>query len=795
MSSAPAFHKAIGAASVYSMITNEEEEEDPENIPISYNSVFTPLGDLHNTRAVITTSIALDLEGALNFCQLFRYAWPRIVTQRTKDLMGASYVPRDQTQFIQPSNRHREAGFRSSEDFSKVYKANVNPRAMVNPIKRMFEFILEADIANQTDLAILAATSMARFNRSCNEWPLLKDDKLPDYREALRNDPLANERDRQTTQLTRRKRVAVGTVITAGALVTAAGTGIYFWIKNMIQSAQLAEHARQIGTLNQNSEIAQRTIRSIDSQLGFGHAADQAMAAIQNIHNAAERFESNIQQFETAFSNAKSGQLTLGAVTTRDLKTIYDFALITAQRNSLYLPITSGTDLLNLPTSAKTIRHVHVIEFVIPVADKMQHIYSLTPTPIVVQDTTSNEALLIDVIAENNIIAASTTKDGITEHNPETAPLSKNFLAACIVIDKGHVCYNRLGLSHNPHTCIEARFTRSRTNTARLCTFKLRKASWAAAISPDNTVHITTARDMNTTVTCESRNDKNTTTVTFARGTKGHRLPAGCTIHNNLFSIAGLPYELGPLTIKKSVTFNINQDILQGQSVRTVQKATKAFIDHGQKPPEIIKDLLSQFDKLPSLPVDTAFNSMWNIILLLALIFTIAGTVLYCHIRHVRGSTRRHKRYSRRAYTDLASMVTGNPVQEEAFAARTRQEEEVRGARRRLGLKTMRRATGAAVRLLRSRERSNGSLPSPATRARREMLAAAPRPAPRPNLQPRPNANGTMSYRELMREQATNEYLELRQARQQQQHPQQQPADEYDMPNHGAETRRATPDN
>ena len=90
MSSNPGLHNFLGKHSVYDILGAKPKPDDPDHIPMNYNSVFTNLGNLHNTRAVITAKIHLDLQSALNFCQLFRFAWPKSLPARTAALMSAS---------------------------------------------------------------------------------------------------------------------------------------------------------------------------------------------------------------------------------------------------------------------------------------------------------------------------------------------------------------------------------------------------------------------------------------------------------------------------------------------------------------------------------------------------------------------------------------------------------------------------------------------------------------------------------------------------------------------------------
>ena len=744
MSSNPGLHNFLGKHSVYDILGAKPKPDDPDHIPMNYNSVFTNLGNLHNTRAVITAKIHLDLQSALNFCQLFRFAWPKSLPARTAALMSGSPLPADLSQ-QQSTHRFWPAGHRSSKPFMTVYNVKQQPQTLVNPLQTVLNFITAADNSNQTDLAMLAATALYRFNSTCNNWPLLKNDRLTHIKDAMRRDPLATERDRP---LRRRKRNPVA--VAGGAAVGAAATGLYFWIKSMSQSAQLAEHASAINTLSKNADLAQAVFTAVEKHLSLNSDHARSITAVQNIHNAAERIEHNVEQYETAFSNAVSGQLTLGAITTKDLNTIYVQALKTAYSNGYYLPITSATDLLNLPTTAETVGHTHIIQFVIPIADKMISIYSLTPTPIVAHDNTADNAILINIEAQNSMLGSTSDSDG----NTLTAPINRDFLAACIVIDNGHVCYNRLGLSKTPHTCIEALFTKSRTATTAQCTFKTNPNTWAAAVAPDNTVYVATTQPMNATVTCESTTSSNSTLVKFNPGSKAYKLPTGCSIRNDLFTVAGLPFKIKTISIQKFMAFNIHLDILEGQSIQTLLKATQTFIEHGQKPPEIIKDLLNQFEKLPTVPVDTALKSTWNIFFMLILIIIIAGGVLYVYVRHIRGSTRRHKHYSRQAYTDLASMITGREVQEQAFIPKKQKTER----RSKPKLTDITRATGVAINRAIGRHQGH-HVASPATRARRAMLAAQRPPRPQPPLRP------AQSYHDLLRQQQPNEYMELRELR------------------------------
>ena len=266
---------------------------------------------------------------------------------------------------------------------------------------------------------------------------------------------------------------------------------------------------------------------------------------------------------------------------------------------------------------------------------------------------------------------------------------------------------------------------------------------------------------MNTTVTCASRTSTNTSTAQFKKGTRYFKMPPGCSIHNDLFTMAGLPFDLASSSIHKATVFNIHQDILQGQSIHTLIKATEKFKEHGQKPPEVIKDLLAQYKNLPTLPVETAFRSTWNIFFMVIIAIIVAGALLFCYIRHVRGSTRRHKKYSRRAYGDIATMVMGEPVREEAFIP-------PRGTQVRWKVPAFRditRAAGSAVNRVLNRHQDFAQ-PSPATRARRAFLAMRrPEPPPRPPTAEPPRIK---SYKELLRQDATNEYLDLRQTRQNQ---------------------------
>ena len=755
-------HEILGAKSAFDILGSKPDHKtQTEQIPLSYEAVFTPMGKLHNSRAVISTKIYLDLFGAVNFCQLFRYAWPRKIPARVQEMMEGQHEPVSPRQEFQPL--YEPGKDPSAAKFFKTRTSNEPKDALEKPISLIIDFIFYADRHNLTDLGMLAAGALYRFNRTCNNWPILADRKLNFIRTSMQKDPLAADRDRPTRntfdaielkptqnhQASRVKRIppaiAAGGGFVAGSLLT----GLYFWIKEMVASATLAEHAEAINTLNHNSNLAKRAIRAVNQKLELRDNIDRSMAAVQNIHNAADVFEQNIEMFEYAYSNAVTGQLTLGAITTTDLNNVYKFALDTAYENGYYLPITSASDLLNLPTTAKTVFHTQVIEFAIPVADYMLDMFRLTPTPIVAEDGTA-DPILINIEAKSDIIAAT---DGKSDHQG-TAPITPDFLQSCISVSTGHVCYYRLGLNKDPHTCIEALFSRSRAATAEMCTFKRNPNTWAVALAPDNVVHIATTKEMNATVQCTSRRGDNNTEVTFKKGSAIHKLPSGCTVTNDQFSVAGLPFQLGTVSIQKSVTLNMHTDILKGSSINTLNVATATFKEHGQKPPEIIEDLLDQFKHLPMLPVDTAFRSTWNTFFICILILIIGGICLYCYIKHVRGSTRRHKHYSRQAYTDLATMINGEEVHEEAFIPK-------KPPRKRIPRFTdVTRATGRTVNRILGRHQDYAQ-PSPATRARRAMLAARrPQPPPRPDAPP-----VIKSYNELLRAEKTNEYMELREAR------------------------------
>ena len=711
--------------------------------PALFDAHFTKLAPLYNTKAIIRADIILDFASARSFCSDILQGLPSfihpVVAAYLSKIRTLPSAPLEHAMTIDPSSNLGQ----------KLGRARKGSGPFRTPINKLLDFIYACHIREHYTMATLSTAALAKLNSTCRAWHMLDDSIVPNPspHSAVSFDPLRDTRQANILQFhdpnnpssdnigdnKNRPKRGLLTGIALGATLSAAAAGGIWYASSGQHSDMLETHAKAINTLNDNTEAVVSALHAMNQRFIYERNYTRALATVHLLAAAADDLADTITDYSRAFAAAKSGKLTLGAINSNDLQSIFVQALQTAYSNKLFLPTAYPMDLLNMPAAAHSSGYTYTISISIPAADQQLSLFELTPTSILAEDA-STDPMLIDIIPDSKYVATS-------NDSSLTAPVEDHFLDSCLRFRSSISCFTRLGLSQTPHSCIEHIFLRKRHETGILCDFQKHKGNWSAALAPDNVLHLATTTPISANITCSDANSTSSSAVAIHKGNNAVPLPPGCALISPNFTLPGLPYTLAVISITKQINFVLNTDILLGHSLQQLDQATNSFIQHGQEPPKSIKQALKQYQFLPSLPIDDAIGSTWTAILVLCLAMIIVIACLSCYIKHIRASSGRTKAFSKQAFTDIATLILG---EEPGKAQYPRKRPRPAHKRRRLATRFApfpRRASKSGPRP------SAASFPdpitpvgSPATVARNRLFASRNVFSPRPSRATRSHA-------------------------------------------------------
>ena len=701
--------------------------------PALFDAHFTKLAPIYNTKAIIRADFVLDFSTARKFCSDILQGLPTfyhpVVTAYLDRLAHTPSAPLEPALTINPSsNLGRKLG-----------RARKGTGKFRTPISRLLDFVYACHIREFYTMATLTTTALASINSTCRAWHMLDDSIVPNpsphYSTAY--DPLRDDRQANVLQFhdpkthftnnalpttgdhdKRRGKRGVVTGIALGATIAAAAAGGIWYASAGSHSDQLETHAKAINTLNTNTEAVISALEALDQRFIFEQNYTRALASVQLLSRAADTLTATIESYSATFAAAKTGKLTLGAITSADLQSVFIRALETAYSSKLFLPTAFPMDLLNMPATAHSSGYTYTLSISIPAADKELNLFEFTPTSILAEDDSASP-MLIDVITEHNYVATN-------NDTTATSPVPDDFLSSCLRFRSSIACFTRLGLSETPHSCIENIFLRRRHETGKTCDFQRHKKNWSATLSPDNVMHIASTEEIKANITCSDANStiSSVSPTTIHKGNSATPLPPGCSLISTNFTLPGLPYALAIISIVKQINFVLNTDILLGHSLLQFDQATSAFSQHGQEPPKSIKQALEQYKHLPSLPIDDAIGSTWTAILILFGLLVLVIFLLSLYIRHLRGSTGRTKAFSKQAFTDIASFVLGEQPGTTQYPRKLKKKQKAKIFTKRYNTIKQRKFASASHSSPEDNVSAPSPMPSPATHARNRLLAS-----------------------------------------------------------------------
>ncbi len=424
-------------------------------------------------------------------------------------------------------------------------------------------------------------------------------------------------------------------------LTTIIGVGA--WLAGAFSSGSaLAEHTHQLNGLNENQQIIKRAIDQLDN---IQKDADQVNRIIDALTLTEFQIQSYIQILDAAIDQidaASRNQLIMKLIQYDDLSKILSRAQHIAQRNNLLCPFLDPADLVKIPA---TLNHnsttaEYTISFLIPLSTESVDVIGITDVPIVADDNTDHPKL-INIVTDDKVVAIS--GDGKT-----TAPLSHHFLSSCITVTELLICPNRIPLSASIHTCAQALARRDSRAASLLCTFELADHPVHASPHLDSGVTITSAIPTTATFNCLEHNSfaPLISKVNISVGSTEFTIPPGCTVFTPFSATPGRPILIETITIYKSLTWDLNGDILDGHSMKDIAHATELLAKHGKPVPTNVKDILHRAKELPMLTIDEATSSTWIIISLVLLICLICFCCLCTGLGRTHNSLQRTKAFN-----------------------------------------------------------------------------------------------------------------------------------------------------
>ncbi len=449
----------------------------------------------------------------------------------------------------------------------------------------------------------------------------------------------------RSNSLRRHKRGAplIVLAVAGGIALLTTIIGIGAWLGGAFSSGStLAEHTHQLNGLNDNQRIIKSAISQLnDIQQDAAHVSriiDALTLTEFQIQSYIQTLDAAIDQIDAASRNI----LLMKLVQYDDLARILLRAQSIAKRNKLLCPFSDPADLVKIPAvlSHNSTTAEYRISFLIPLSTESVDVIGITDAPIVADDNTDTPKL-INIVTNDKVVAIS--GDGMT-----TAPLNQQFLSSCITVNELLICPNRIPLSPTIHTCAQALARRDSRAASSLCSFELAPHPVHASPHLDSGVTITSAIETTATFNCINHDSftPKISSYNISVGSSEFTIPPGCTVFTPFSATPGRPVLIETITIYKSLTWDLNNDILDGHSMQDIAHATALLNKHGKPVPTDVKDILSRAKDLPLLTVDEATSSTWIIICLVLIIILTCFCCLCTGLGKTHKSLQRTKHFN-----------------------------------------------------------------------------------------------------------------------------------------------------
>jgi len=643
------FANTLASLNIYDYLTDTPPQSHP-HVNTPYKVHFSKQGEITDTVALLQANVHIGVSAPLELCNEIT-APVRNNSSNVNDTESVAAI----FQRLKDSLSVADDKYFNSEFYSNSALLAIN--SLHDVCRTLQNFFPDP---NEPALMNFLQESTFFDRRSA-------DNNEPDPRFArfkVINDEFSTRSATSSEQVTRREPRGAPAVI--GGIIASIVTAVSLisggaWIASNSGSGAVEQQNVAISTLDDNAKLARSAISALKNDL------DANRDQLRNVYGVlltmafshkCNAFKSQLQAATLAMDAASKGKLSTGFLT----RPIFRYILLEARRiaahNNLQIPFRSSADLVKIPASIYFQDDKCTISFMIPMTRGFADLLKVNAAPILANDHTS-EPILIDVLHQHSFVAKLKTKD-------RSGPVTKEALASCINIGTSFICPESLQLSDTHDTCIQALLFRDRVASATKCIFAKSNSPLHAELLEDSSVRFTSAVETTATISCDNPNDGEHPIVKTSKvpiGASSFTLLHGCLLSTPFSTTSAMARTLAEISVDKTITWDLNSDILHGHSVKAIKDATRRIIANGRTPPNEVQKLLNMAVNLPALPTSTALGGTWTILLGLLSAGLLGMALTVCFLFRLRNSTMRHKRFTRNALSNMLALTTRDQSQ------------------------------------------------------------------------------------------------------------------------------------